>query len=204
MITIHHSRNARSVRAIWLLEELGVQYVLAPVEFKPAAMKSAEYLALHPLGQIPAIEDGAICMFESGAIVEYLLERYGDGKLAPTIADPEERAQYLKWFHYGEASLAKWMNDIVRARYYLPETERVPEVLPLSRRHYREALAVVDRALSDRPFICGAEFSAADIMVSYGVTIGKFIGELPAELERLAAYLGRLKERPAYLRAWGA
>ena len=204
MITIHHSRNARSVRIIWLLEELGVPYAVKPVEFKPAAMKSADYLALHPLGQIPALEDGAITMFESGAMVEYLLERYGDGKLAPSIAEPAQRAEYLKWFHFGEASLAKWANDIVRARYYMPESERVPEVLPLSRQHYREALTVVDRALSNRAFICGATFSAADIMISYGVTIGKFIGELPSELERITAYLDRLKERPAYHRAWAA
>jgi glutathione S-transferase len=203
MITIHHSRNARSVRIIWLLEELGVPYALKPVEFKPAAMKSPDYLAMHPLGQVPALEDGSITMFESGAMIEYLLERYGDGKLAPSIAQPEQRAEYLKWFHFGEASLAKWMNDIVRARYYMPESERVPEVLPLSRQHYREALTVVDRALDERAFICGSTFSAADIMVSYGVTMAKFIGELPSDLERLGAYLGRLKERPAYLRAWG-
>lgn len=78
----------------------------------------------------------------------------------------------------------------------------MPEILPLARRHYRTVLSAVDDVLAERAFICGDEFTAADIMISYGMSIGKVIGELPAELTHVAAYLARLKQRPAYTRAW--
>jgi glutathione S-transferase len=204
MLTIHHSRRARSVRVIWLLEELGIAYELRPIGFTPEALKSPEYLKLHPLGQIPVVQDGDITMIESGAIVEYLLERYGAGRLVPPPAPFDQRAEYLQWFHFGEASAARSVSDIVRDRFYMPESDRVPESLPQSRKRYRAAVELIDRALASRDFICGSSFSAADIMVSYPLTIGKVIGELPPEFANVASYLGRLKERPGYARAWAA
>ena len=199
MIKIYHSRRARSARVIWLLEELSVPYTLAPVEFTPASLKSPEYLKLHPLGLVPVVQDGDVTIFESGAILEYLLEKCGGGRLAPVPGSPE-RAEYLQWFHYGEASLARHMSDIVRQRFR--ETDTPELVLNRSRERFAETVALVDRVLENRDYICGSSFTAADIMVAYGLVMARIIRELPAEFTHVAAYLERLKQRPAYDRAW--
>jgi glutathione S-transferase len=201
MIKIYHSKRARSARIIWLLEELGVRYELESMPFTPEAMRSPEYLKLHPLGQIPVMQDHGITMFESGAILEYLLEKHGEGRLAPAPGTAA-RAEYLQWFHYGEASLARYVSDIVRYRFSTKPEDQIPAVLAMAQRRFHEALAVVDRALEGRQFICGAEFTAADIMIAYGMVMAKIIRELPADLPNIAAYLKRLQERPSYERAW--
>jgi glutathione S-transferase len=200
MITIHHARRARSVRVVWLLEELGIPYEAKPLEFSAASLRSPDYMAMHPLGQVPVVYIDGQRMIESGAIVEYLLEQHGQGRLAPAPGTAQ-RAEYLQWFHYGEASLARYVSDFVRNRFGQPESERVPEILPHARRRFQQALAVVDGVLAEREYMA-SEFSAADIMVSYPITMSKIIGELPPELTNLPKYLDRLKERPGYQRAW--
>jgi len=201
MIRIYHSRRARSVRVIWLLEELGVPYELETLEFKPDVLKGEAYLSVHPLGQIPAIADGDVYMIESGAILEYLLEQYGQGRLAPPPGS-RERPEYLQWFHYGEASLARHVGEIVRNRFTKPEAQRIPAIVDESRSRFLDALAVVERALGGRTYIVGEAFTAADIMLSYGITMARVIGELPAGSVNVTGYLGRLKERSGYQRAW--
>jgi glutathione S-transferase len=201
MIKVHHARRARSARVLWLLEELGVPYEVQPLEFSPAALQTPEYLQLHPLGLVPVIEEGGMRMFESGAILEYLLERHGNGRLAPPPGSPA-RPAYLQWFHYGEATLARYISDIVRSRFGMPESVRCAEYTPFARGRYKSALAPVNEVLGKQEYIAGAEFTAADIMVSYGIVMGKITGELPAEFANLPAYLGRLKARSAYAKAW--
>jgi glutathione S-transferase len=200
MIKIHHARRARSVRVIWLLEELGVAYEIEPLEFKREKLQSPDYLKLHPLGQVPVVQDGDLTIFESGAIVEYLLEKYGEGRLAPAPGT-RQRGQYLQWFHFGEAGLARHVSEIVRHRFG-NESERIPEIVTASRERLRETLAVVERALEGQSYVLGAHLTAADIMIAYGIVIAKIIGELPADLPNITAYVGRLKERTAYQRAW--
>jgi len=200
MIKIIHGKRTRSARVIWLLEELGVPYELEPIEFKSEVLHAPEHLALHPLGLLPVVQTDGVTFFESGAIVEYLLEKYGQGRLAPTPGTPE-RALYLQWFHYGEASLATHVSNIVRQRFGAPAVKSA-DVLEDARVRFVEAATVVDDALSDRPYICGDELSAADIMVSYGLVMSRITRELPAELGNIAAYLERLKQRPGYAKAW--
>jgi glutathione S-transferase len=201
MIRVHHAKRARSARVIWLLEELNIPYQTRQLEFSPAALQTPEHMHYHPLGQLPVIEDDGVTMIESGAILEYLLERYGKGRLAPA-AGSAERPEYLQWFHYGEASLARYMSDIVKARFGMPESVRCPEYIPFARERYRAALAPVDRVLATREFILGKDFSAADIMMSYGMIMGRITKELPPEFTNVAAYIKRLSERPAYAKAW--
>jgi glutathione S-transferase len=201
MIKIHHARRTRSVRVVWLLEELGVPYELATFEFTRENLRRPEYLALHPLGKIPVIQDRDVTLFESGAILEYLLEEHGGGRLAPPPGS-RDRALYLQWFHFGEASLTTHVGTIVRHRFTLPEEERIPAAAEDGRVRLHQALELVDKALAERPFILGDEFTAADIMVAYGVAISKIMRELPPALGALSAYLSRMKERPAYERAW--
>jgi glutathione S-transferase len=204
VIKIYHSRRARSARVIWLLEELGVPYELEAIDFKREFLQSPAYLRLHPLGKIPVVQDGPITLFESGAIVEYFLEKYGEGRLAPAPATPE-RAEYLQWFHFGEASLAAHVSEIVHERFGSPAgAPGAPNspILALGRERLARALAVVDQALRGRAYICGDAFTAADIMISYGITMARIVRELPAEFANVGAYLERLKQRPAYERAW--
>jgi glutathione S-transferase len=202
MITVYHARRARSVRLLWLLEELGVAYEARPLEFSRESLHSQQYMKLHPLGQVPVMQDGDITMIESGAILEYLLERYGNGRLqVPASAGWPARSQYLQWFHFGEASLAKQLSEIVRNRFG-HEPERVPASLEIGRRRFVEALQVIETELAGKSYICGEEFSAADIMVSYPITMGKIVSELPPGLDNALAYMNRLKQRPAYAKAW--
>jgi glutathione S-transferase len=201
MIEIYHAKRARSARVIWLLEELGVPYALRVLEFKPEVLKSPEHLARHPLGQLPVIEVDGVRFFESGAHVQFLLERYGQGRLEPAPGTPA-RAEYLQWFHFGEASLAVHVSSIVRQRFNRPAEQQVPAALEEYRHSFVAAAEVVEQALADRQYICGDEFSAADIMVSYGLTMSRIIRELPERLTHIAAYLERLKQRPSYAKAW--
>jgi len=201
MIKIHHARRARSARVIWLLEELGVPYAIEPLEFKLEVLRSPEYRQLHPLGLVPVVEVDGKRIFESGAILEFLLEKHGAGRLAPPPATPE-RAEYLQWFHFGEASLAAHVSDITRQRFGSGAAGPSADILAQARGRVTESLKVVERTLDGREFICGDTFSAADIMVSYGIVMARILRELPAELPNISAYLERLKTRPAYARAW--
>ena len=201
MITIHHARRSRSARVIWLLEELGVPYQLHTLEFTQAALQSAEHKRFHPLGLVPVIQDGELTMIESGAILQYLLERYGQGRLAPASTS-SNWPEYLQWFHFGEATLANYVSDIVRNRFGFPENERSEEVVTYARRRLRQSLELVDHTLAGRDYILGAEFTAADIMLSYGMVMARITKELPAEFANVASYLERLKQRPAYAKAW--
>jgi glutathione S-transferase len=129
MIIVHHAPKARSVRVVWLLEELGVPYQVKPVALSGESLRSDEHLKVHPLGKVPAIQDGDVTMIESGAIVEYLIERYGNGRLAPAPGTPA-RAQYLQWLHFGEATCLPPLSDLVQHSFLRPEAERIPAMVP--------------------------------------------------------------------------
>ncbi|HEX4335660.1 MAG TPA: glutathione S-transferase family protein [Polyangiaceae bacterium] len=201
MLKVHHARRARSARVIWALEELGVQYELVPLEFSADALKSAGYKKLHPLGLVPVVEDNGRAIFESGAIVQYILEEYGEGKLAPAPRTAL-RPVYLQWFHFGETEVARFVSEIVRNRFNKPPEQRLEAIVIESRERLRESLAVVDAELAGKPYIVGEDFTAADIMVSYGITMARIIGELPKDFANIGSYLERLKGRPGYARAW--
>jgi glutathione S-transferase len=202
MLRIHHARRARSVRVIWTLLELGVPYELVPLEFTPEALKSQAYRRLHPLGLVPVVEEGERVIFESGAIVEYILEEHDkEGRLAPPPRTTL-RSRYLQWFHYGETELARHVSEIVRNRFTKPPEQRIEAIVVESRQRLRASLEVVDSELAGNPYIVGEDFTAADIMVSYGITMARIIGELPQELSNVGAYLERLKGRPSYANAW--
>ncbi|HEX3595998.1 MAG TPA: glutathione S-transferase family protein [Polyangiaceae bacterium] len=201
MLKVHHARRARSVRVVWTLEELGVQYELVALKFSAEELSSPAYKKLHPLGLVPVIQEGDKTIFESGAIVQYILEEYGEGRLAPAPRTAL-RATYLQWFHFGETEVARFVSEIVRNRFGKPPEQRLEAVVVESRQRLGDSLAVVDGELAGKPYIVGEDFTAADIMVSYGITMARIIGELPKELTNVGAYLERLKGRPAYARAW--
>jgi glutathione S-transferase len=196
MITLYHSPRTRSVRILWLLEELGIPYRLETVDFVPPATVFAQRT---PSGKFPAIEDGEIRMFESGAILEYILERYGKGRLAPPPGTAA-RAAFLQWVHFAEATAFPPIANMAWHTMFRRDADQIPGAMADYRGWTLAALDVLERALAGRDYLLGDELSGADIMMGYTVICAKWFGLLDERHPNLSAYLGRLEERPAFRR----
>ena len=202
MITIYHVPRTRSARVIWLCEELDLPYEVVPVDFSPEYLKSAEWRRLNPIRKVPALTDldaagNPFTMIESGAMVHYLLERYGEGRLQPAAGTPES-ALFLQWSWFAEASLARPLGDMVHHSLLKPETERIPAVVEDGRKRVEICLDAVEAALEDRDFLLGNELTAADIMMGYSLALAQRMGVLDERYPKLVAYLGRLEARPGF------
>jgi|SRR5580704_14598889 glutathione S-transferase len=215
MLVVHHLNNSRSQRILWLLEELGVVYetklyardartLLAPPELR----------AIHPLGKSPVISDDGTTVAESGAIVEYLLERYGNGRLIPPPRSPE-RLRYTYWLHFAEGSaMTPLLLKLVFARIEaapmpffakpvaraLVDKVQSTYIDPNLARH----LDFMEAQLALDGWFAGAEFSAADIQMSFPVELSRARGGLDEKHPRLLQFLERIHARPAYQRALAA
>jgi glutathione S-transferase len=200
MIKLYHSPRTRSVRVLWLLEELGLPYELETIPFAPESLKSPEYLKVNPLGKVPTLQDGDLTMFESGAIVEYLLEKYGAGRLAPAVGAPT-RGPFLQWVHFAEATAMPPLGAIAQHTLFKPESERIPAVVVEARERAAAVLGVLEQAVSGKQFLLGAEFSGADVMMGYALLLMKWFGLLTDQYPNLVAYLQRLETRPAFQKA---
>ena len=152
-----------------------------------------------PSGKLPVIEDGDVTIGESGALIEYVLERYGNGRLAPAIASPE-RGRYLQWLHFAEGTLSVPLSTILWHAVYKGDAEQLPTVMADARERAHRTLMVVEEALDGPEYLAG-EFSAADIMVGFTVAAARALGVLDARHPNLGAYLARLETRPAFQRA---
>ena len=197
---LYHSPRTRSIRIYWLLEELGIPFELAALEFTPDALKSPSYLKVHPLGKVPSLEDGELTMFESGAIVEYILEKYGKGRLAPPPGSAL-RGPFLQWLHFAEATAMPPVVLIIAHSMLKPEAERIPAVVADGRTGAAAVLAALEGALAGKQYLLGHEFSAADIMMGYSLLLMKWLGLISEAYPNVAAYLARLEERPALQKA---
>ena len=198
MITLYHAPWSRSVRIVWLLEELGLPYELrtAPIEPptpKPFAQKT-------PTGKVPTIEDDGVTMFESGAILEYVLERYGDGRLAPPVGSPL-RGPFLQWVHFADATAFTGLGNIAWHTRFKEDADSVAPALADYRRWAEASLDVLERQLANGHYLLGAGFSGADVMVGYTVLVAKGLGVLGEAHPAVDAYLARLTERPALRKA---
>jgi len=178
-----------------------VPYEVKQVALSRDALRSDEHLAVHPLGKVPAIQDGSLTMFESGAIVEYLVERFGNGRLAPPAGSPE-RGPHLQWFHFGEATCLPPLSDLVQHSFLRPESERIAAMVPDAQARNVAWLDVLDRALAGRAYVTGPEFSAADVMVGYAVALAKLLGLVGEAHPEVARYAGRLEQRPGFQKAF--
>ena len=197
MIVVHHLENSRSQRILWLLEELGLDYEVRRYSRDPKTMLAPPELArIHPLGKSPVIEDGAHILAETGAIVEYLVEREG-GRLGPP-ARRESVLRYRQFVHYAEGSLMPVLFGllIVRRLGILGRPAR-PTLLKMAARH----LDWLESELSGRDWFAGEEFSAADIMMSFPLEVARGRAGLGAERPNLIDWLERLHARPAYAAA---
>ncbi|HVO24082.1 MAG TPA: glutathione S-transferase family protein [Candidatus Margulisiibacteriota bacterium] len=200
MLKLYHSPRTRSVRIYWLLEELGVSYQLETLAFTPETLKTAAYLKVHPLGKLPAIQDGDLVMFESGAILEYVLETYGNGRLAPAPGSPA-RGAFLQWVHFAEATAMPPLADIAQHMLFKPEAERLPAVVADGQARVNAVLAALEIALTGKQYLLGSEFTGADIMMGYALLLVKWFGLLTQQYPNVTAYLARLEQRPALQKA---
>jgi glutathione S-transferase len=211
MITVHHLENSRSQRVLWLLEELELPYVVQryPRDAK-TSLAPPELLAVHPLGKSPIVSDGDLTIAETGAIVEYLVDKAG-GRLRPQPGTAEHR-RYTYWLHFAEGSampplvmalvfrrikstrmpffakpIARAIADKVLGSFVMPNIER--------------QLDFMESELATRAWFAGGEFSAADVMMSFPLEAASTRAGLQARCPKLAAWLARIHERPASRRA---
>jgi glutathione S-transferase len=199
MIKLYHAQLTRSVRIVWLLEELGVPYELATVPFTPPTPSTA-FSQRTPFGKFPTIEDGDLTMFESGAILEYILERYGQGRLAPAPGTPA-RGKFLQWVHFAEASMFPPLGVIAVNTLFKPEAERIPAAVADARATGAAAMRVLEGALDGKTYLLGAEFSGADVMMGYTLMTAKLLGVLTDDYPNVNAYFERLQARPGFQKA---
>jgi glutathione S-transferase len=216
MIVVHHLNNSRSQRVLWLLEELGLDYEIKPYQRDRKTMLAPpELRAVHPLGKSPVITDtsneAGLTLAESGAILEYLADKYGSGRLAPAPGTPE-RLRYTYWMHFAEGSampplLLKLIFDRVKSGpmpfFVKPIARSIADrvlnamVLPNLERN----LDFMESELGKSEWFAGAAFSTADIQMSFPLEAARVRGGLDERRPRLMAYLQKIHSRPAYLRA---
>src|SRR5262245_8186614 len=211
MITVHHLNNSRSQRILWLLEELGLEYQVKRYQRDAQTMLAPpELRSVHPLGKSPVITDGDTTLAESGAIVEYLADRHGAGRLAPAPDSPE-RVRYLYWLHFAEGTaqpplLLKLLFDRIKSKapfLVRPVARAIADqalggyVLPNIERN----MDFMESELGKNEWFAGAQFSAADIQMSFPVEALRVRGGLDEKRPRLMKFLERIHARPAYRRA---
>ena len=211
MITVHHLNNSRSQRILWLLEELGLEYKIKRYERDSETMLAPMSLReVHPLGKSPVITDGALTLAESGAIVEYLVERYGNGRLVPA-ADTPERLRYTYWLHYAEGSamppllLQLVFNQVEQKPMFLvrPIAQAIVSRVKQSfiEPQIAQHLNYLEAEIAKSQWFAGNDFTAADIQMSFPLEAAVAQSNLNTSRPKLTAFLDRIHSRPAYQRA---
>ena len=196
MLKLHFAPNSRAGRIVWLLEELDLPYEINKMAFHPKDLKSDEHRARHPLGRVPVLDDGDIRIYESGAIVEYILERHKNGGLKPSV-ESSEYPNYLQWFHYCEGMVMPPINTIIVQTVLLPPERKDEKVLGQAQRLLTKALLPVNEALKSKDYLIG-NFSGADIMLGHSCYMSNRLGCVSDEMVNLKAYLERISERPSF------
>ena len=212
MITLHHLNNSRSQRILWLLEELGVPYEIQRYQRDAKTMLAPpELRAIHPLGKSPVITDGDITVAESGAIIEYLIERYGQGRLIPAAGTPQ-RLRYTYWLHFAEGSampplLMKLVFDKIEKSpmpfFVKPIAKGIAAKVKQSfiAPRIAENLDYMEAELGKAMWFAGPEMTGADIQVSFVLEACAALGGLNESRPRLMAFLQRIHALPAYKKA---
>ncbi len=212
MITVHHLNNSRSQRVLWLLEELGLPYDIKRYERDPKTMLApASLRKVHPLGKSPVITDGVLTLAESGAIIEYLVDCYGNGRLVPVSGTPEH-LRYIYWLHYAEGSampplLLKLIFDQIEKQsmpfFVRPVAQSIASRVKRSliEPQIVQHLDYMEAELGKSTWFAGNEFTAADIQLSFPLEAAAARGGLNASRPQLMAFLNRIHARPAYQQA---
>jgi glutathione S-transferase len=200
VLTVHHLQTSQSERIVWLCEELGIAYQLKRYLRDPVTrLPPHDLKSLHPMGLAPVITDRNLVLGESAAIADYLIHRHGGGRLAVSVSDPGY-ADYLYWFHFANGSLQPTLGRLLGLRR-LNLSDDHPVVAP-SRTRLAAALHMLEARLAVQPWLAGAQFTAAEVMTGFSLTTMRMFE--PVDLSpypHILSWLGRIGERPAYLRA---
>jgi len=200
MLTVHHLGKSQSERIVWLCEELGIPYELKRYARDSVTMLAPpEYKALHPIGAAPVIADGDLVLAESGAIVDYIIAKYGEGRLVLRADDPDF-AQFLYWFHFANGTLQAGMGRLMLLNR-LKLADDNPMLVAIRARVDR-AFDLVEERVRDAEYLARSSFTTADIMTVFTLTTMRYFQ--PYDLQRcpnVVKYLGRVSARPAYRRA---
>lgn len=198
-VTLYHCPGARSMRPLWTLEEMGLDYELVTMPFPPRYLQR-EYLEVNPLGTVPCMVDGDVNMTESAGISQYLVERYGPTPLAVGVDEPDYGA-YLNWLHRSDATLTFPQTLVLRYTQLEPEEKRNPQVADDYRRWFLARMRCVEAATADREFLCAGRFTIADICIAYAIHLANTLDIEEVFTPNVKRYWDAIIQRPAYQRA---
>lgn len=197
---LYHCANARSLRPLWALEELELDYALELLPFPPRVFQK-EYLAINPLGTIPFFVDGDATMTESSGICAYLVEKYGPTPLRVAPDEPDF-ARYLNWLYFSDATLTFPQTLVLRYTQLEPLERRLPQAVTDYSKWFLGRLRAVETALVDREYLAAGRFTIADICIAYALHLADTLPPLKDQITPLSrAHLERMRERPAFQRA---
>ena len=196
---LYFAPKSRAVRTAWLLYELGLDFEVERFELGSKEMRSQEYMSVNPNARVPTLDDGDVRITESGAIAQYLLARYGDGRFAPDISSPDFPL-YLQWLHYGEGMIMGAMNNFVVETVFLPPEKSSKVHAERAFKLLGRYLLAVDAHLEGRDYLAG-DFSIADTITGHACYMSEWFGVDFSNMPNLVSYLNRIKARPAFQKA---
>jgi len=199
MLTLYHCQNARSFRPLWTLEEMDLPYALKLLPFPPRQL-APDFLAVNPLGTVPAFFDGEMRMTESSAICQYLVSRYGPTPLAVEPSEPDY-GPYLNWLYFGEATLTFPQTLVLRYSTMEPPERRSEQIVADYSRWFLSRLRAIDAVVSQQKTLCAGRFTVADISVGYALLLATSTGLAAKFSPAVAAYWQSLQERDGFRRA---
>lgn len=203
-ITLYHCPRSRSVRPLWALEEMGLEYELITMEFPPR-QTYAGYLEINNLGTVPTLVDGQVTLTESSAMTLYLAEKYGPSSLSVALSVAPSEPDYglfLNWLHRSDATLTFPLTLVLRYTQHEPVERKNPQIVEDYTKWFFARLRSVEAALVDRDYLCGDRFTLADICVGYSLVFAESLGLAGGFKDRTRDYLERLKGREAFIRAY--
>jgi len=196
---LYYAPASRAVRIAWLLEELELPYEIEKFQLGDKEMREPSYRAIHPMGRVPVLEDGDVTLFESGAIVQYILARHAGGRLQPAVDSPDFPV-FLQWLHYAEGMIMPPMNQIVVETKLLPPDRRSEVHAKRAVKLLAQMLYAVDAHMEGREFLAG-DFSGADVMTGHACMMSARLGADLSDKPNVGAYAERLASRPAFQKA---
>ncbi|HEY4940855.1 MAG TPA: glutathione S-transferase family protein [Rhizomicrobium sp.] len=198
-IKLYHCKGARSVRPLWTLEEMGLDYELESMPFPPRQLR-AGYLDVNPLGTVPCLTDGDVTLTESAGICQYLVDRHGPTPLGLTPRD-EDYGLYLNWLHRSDATLTFPQTIVLRYTRLEPQERRLKQAVDDYTQWFFSRLRSVEQATGEREYLCAGRFTIADICIGFALYLAETLGLRPGFKPNTEAYYQRLSARPAFQRA---
>lgn len=194
---VYHLPRSRSMRVLWLLEELGLPYEVESLDYVPGKFGGDEYSKIHPLNKVPAFKDGEMVMFESVAIMQYITDKYAPERLNPLCSDPEY-GPYLQWLHYGESTLAPVIASLMYQRHFFAPEHRSKHIDGWAQQELSKQFSLLEAQLGDHDYILESGFSAADISVGYCLLLARLAKAHDQITDRIEEYWETLTDRDAW------